>query len=170
MKRIMGRCVAVLSVVMLTTLIATADEEKVALDKLPQGVVDAVKAKFPKGKLVEAAKEVEGGKTVFKVTIKNGKRAIDVSVSEQGKILSIEKEIAINEIPKVVREALDAKYPKANVKSAEEISKPDTVAAYEMVIVTSDSHNLEVSFDPRGKFLTEEKIAGAKKGEKKSSK
>jgi hypothetical protein len=168
MQRFVARLVAVSAVLLVTALIATADEEKVALDKLPQGVVDAVKARFPKAKLVEAAKEVEGGKTVFEVSIKNGKRSIDVTVSAEGKILSIEREIAVQKLPKAVKDAFDAKYPNATVKLVEEISKPDTVAAYELVIVTASSQNLEVSFDPQGKFLAEEKIA--KKEEKKSSK
>jgi hypothetical protein len=168
MQWFMARLVAVSAVLLGTALMATADEEKVALDKLPQGVVDAVKTRFPKAKMIEAAKEVEDGKTVYEVTIKSGKRAIDVTVSADGKILSVEKEIAVQEIPKAVTDALSAKYPKATIKSAEEISKPDTVAAYEMVIVTADSQNLEVSFDPQGKFLAEEKID--KKEEKKSSK
>jgi hypothetical protein len=168
MQRFMGQLVAVSAVLVVTAVMATADEQKLALDKLPQGVVDAVKAKFPKAKLVEAAKEVEGGKTVFEVSIKNGKRNIDVTVSAEGKILTIEKEISIKNLPKAVKEAFDAKYPNATVTLVEEISKPDTVAAYELVIVTASSQNLEVSFDPQGKFLAEEKIA--KKEEKKSSK
>jgi uncharacterized membrane protein YkoI len=168
MRSFMAQFVAVCVALLVTALVVTADEQKVALDKLPQGVVDAVKAKFPKAKMIEAAKEVEDGKTVYEVTIKSGKRAIDVTVSAGGKILSVEKEIAVQEIPKAVTNALSAKYPKSTIKSAEEISKPDTVAAYEMVIVTADSQNLEVSFDPRGKFLAEEKID--KKEEKKSSK
>lgn len=164
MQRIISRMAAALGMLLLAVFVVKAEEEKVALDKLPQGVIDAVKAKFPKAKLVGASKEEEKGKTVFEVTIKNGKRSIDVTLTTAGKILTIEKEINAKRLPKVVKEALDAKYPNAKIKLAEEISKPDTVAAYEMVIVTADAQNLEVSFDPQGKFLAEEKI------EKKSKK
>ena len=45
---------------------AQAGEESMPLDKLPKGVLAAVKAKFPKGKPVEAAKEVEAAKPVRK--------------------------------------------------------------------------------------------------------
>ena len=159
MQRFISRMATVLGTLLLAVFVVRAEEEKVALDKLPQGVADAVKAKFPKAKLVGASTEKENGKTVFEVTIKNGKRSIDVTLSAAGKILTIERQINAKRLPKGVRDALDAKYPNAKIKLTEEISKPDTVAAYEMVIVTADSQNLEVSFDPQGKFLAEEKIA-----------
>jgi len=54
---------AALVVLMVTALGASADdekEEKVPLDKVPKAVLDAVKAKFPKAKLVSAEKASSG--------------------------------------------------------------------------------------------------------------
>jgi hypothetical protein len=42
-----------------------ADEEKVPLDKLPKAVVEAMKKRFPKAEIIEAAKEMEDGKTEY---------------------------------------------------------------------------------------------------------
>src|SRR5260370_210881 len=76
-------------------------------------VKEAVKAKFPDAELVSADKETDKGKVAYEVAIKNKGQKIEVTVSEEGKIISIEKEIAVKDLPKVVAEAFEKKYPKA---------------------------------------------------------
>jgi hypothetical protein len=141
------------------------DEEKVPLDKLPKAVVDAVKEKFPKAEMVSASKEKEDGKTLFEVSLKDGKHKIDVTVTPEGKIDTVEKTIEVGDLPKAVAEAFESRYPRATVQKVEEISKEDKVTKYEFLIVTADKKKLEVCFDPKGKFLDEEK-----KEEKKEKK
>jgi uncharacterized membrane protein YkoI len=136
---------------------ARADEEKVPLEKLPKAVTDAVKAKFPDAKLVGASTEKEDGKTVYEVAITNKGQKIDVTVTPEGKIVTVEAEIPAKNLPKAVAEALEKKYPGATIKKAEEISKDDKISKYEALIVTADKKTLEVCFDPSGKFLSEEK-------------
>ncbi len=134
-----------------------ADEEKVALDKLPKPVVDAVKKKFPKAELNSASKEKEDGKIVYEVNIKDGKTTIEVTVTPEGKIVSIEKEITVKDLPKAVAETLESKYPKATIKKVEEIIKEDKLTAYEVLLVTAEKKALEVVFSPEGKVVSEEK-------------
>jgi uncharacterized membrane protein YkoI len=161
--------VAGVAVVLLAGVVGRADEkeEKVPLDKLPRAVVDAVKAKFPDAELVSAEKENEDGKTVYEVNIKFKGSTIEVTVTPEGKITSIEKEIAVKDLPKAVQEALDAKYPRATIKKTEEVTKGDKVS-YEVLLVTADKKKLEVVFDPAGKVIEEEKKDG--KEEKKEDK
>lgn len=92
------------------------DEEKVPLDKLPQKIVDAVKAKFPDAKLVSAEKEKENNEIVYEVAIKNKDQKIEVTLKEDGTIIEIEKQIDAKDLPKVVSDALESKYPKATYK------------------------------------------------------
>jgi hypothetical protein len=150
--------------------IAAGTDEKIALDKLPKAVVDAVKAKYPKAKLVSAEKGDQDGKIVYEVDIKDGKSSIEVTVTPEGKILGAEKEIAAEDLPQPVSKALNAKYPKATIKKIEEVSKEDKITAYEILIVTAHSKMLEVTFDPTGKFIEEEKVGAKKKAEKKEEK
>ncbi len=133
-----------------------ADEEKVPLDKLPRAVTAAVKAKFPKAKLVSASKEVEDKKTLYEVSIKNEGQNIDVTVTPEGKIEIVEKEIKVTDLPKPVKAALDAKYPKAKIAKTEEITKGDKVT-YEVLLTTAEKKTIEVVFDPSGKVVNEEK-------------
>ncbi len=148
------------TVVVVAGLVRAGDEgeEKVPLDKLPKAVSEAVMKKFPKAKMISASKEKEKDKIVYEVQIKNEGYSMDVTVSAEGKILLVEKEIPVKELPKVITDAVETKYPKSTITSAEEISKDDKITKYEMVITTADKKKLEVSFDPKGKFLEEEKI------------
>jgi uncharacterized membrane protein YkoI len=139
---------------------AAADEEKVPLDKLPKAVVDAVKARFPDAKLVGAEKETENGKTVFEVAIKNKDQNIEVTLTPEGEIVEIEKEISAKDLPEKVTKALQAKYPKATYKTIEEVIKVDKkkekLAYYEVLLVTADKKKFEVSVEPDGKIVKEE--------------
>jgi hypothetical protein len=156
MRRIWASVAACTVVLLATAAVVRADEEKIALDKLPKAVVDAVKAKFPDAELVGAEKETENGKTQYEVSIKNKKDKVDVIVTSEGKIVAIEKLIEVKDLPKPVTEALNAKYPKATIKKAEEITKDDKVT-FEVAIETADKKKLEVVFDPKGKIVEEEK-------------
>src|SRR5262245_46858985 len=99
---------------------AGAQEKKVDLDKLPRAVADAVKTKFPGAKLVAASTEKEGDKTVYEVSIKHKGANIDVTLEPDGKIVSVEKEIAAKDLPRAVRTALEARFAGATYKKVEE--------------------------------------------------
>ena len=164
--RSMIACAALAALAVTATL---ADEEKIALDKLPKAVVAAVKEKFPEAEMKSAETEKKDGKTVYEVNIKVKGQTIEVTVTPEGKIVSIEKTIEVKDLPKVVSEAIEAKYPKSTIKSAEEVTE-DGKVKFEAVIVTTDKKTLEVSFDPTGKFLEEEKKEEEKKEDKKDDK
>ena len=171
MRTLLSRLsVAVVASVLVFGLVAQADEEKVPLDKVPKAVLDAVKAKFPNAEMKGASKETENGKTLFEVTIKNKGQNIDVELTADGSLLAIEAEIAAKDLPKKVAAALEAKYPKATYKKAEEITKFDKGTAkpmyYEVVLVTADKKTFEVEVAADGKIMNEES-KDKKKEEKK---
>jgi hypothetical protein len=139
-----------------------ADEEKVPLDKLPKAVADAVKKRFPKAEQLEASKETENGKTEYEVTIKDAGKKIDVTLTPDGALLSIEKEFAVKDLPKAVTAGIDAKYPKATLKSAEEVIKvkdgKEKLEYYEVIVETADKKTLELEVEADGKIKkTEDK-------------
>lgn len=175
--------VAILSlgVFVLGGIVVRADEETIAVKDLPKAVTAAVQAKFPKGKLTSASKEEEDGKTVYEVALEDNGTKVDVAVSAKGKILEIEKAIATTSLPPAVLAAIQAKYPKAKVKAAEEVAEfeegeedegPETF--YEVDLSIAGKPSLEVKVSPKGKIIEEEddeeegddreKEAKAKKG------
>ncbi len=148
-------------------LVALADEEKVPLDKLPPAVVAAVKKRFPKAEMKEASKETENGKTVFEVTVQDGKHKTDVSLTEGGEITTIEKGIESKDLPKPVADALEGKYPKATHKTVEEVIKvkdgKEALEYYEVLLVTADKKTFEVEVTPDGKIKNVEEKKGKDK-------
>jgi len=141
-------------------------ETKVPLDKVPKAVMDAVKSKFPEAKLIGASTEKENDKVVYELSLSYKGHHHDVTLSTDGKILGIERQIPIKDLPKVVAEAVTAKYPKGKLTKAEELLKGDgTLHRYEVVVETGPSSSVEVVLDLKGKILKEEKQE--KKEEKK---
>ena len=150
--------VAIVSVA-LAGATAPADEEKeekVPLDKVPKAALDAVKAKFKEAKLVSAQSEKEDGKLVYEINLKHKGQMIEVTVTPEGKIVSIEKTIAAKDLPKAVAEAIESKYPKATIKLAEEVIEGGKTN-YEVLLATADKKMIEVVLDPTGKIVKEEK-------------
>ena len=148
-----------------------ADEENIPLDKLPKAVVEAVKKRFPKAEMKEASKEVEDGKTTYEVTVVDDKQNIDVTLTPEGALVSIEKEIAVKDLPKVIADAVMAKYPKGKMTKAEEVIKvkdgKETLEYYEVILTDGDKKDIEVQIFPDGKIKAEEKKPEEKKPETK---
>jgi hypothetical protein len=156
--------------------IVRADEEKIDVKNLPAGVIAAVKAKFPEGKVTGAAKEEENKKVIYEVSLTDQDVKIDVAVSAKGRILEVEKTIDSAKLPEAVAAMLKAKYPSAKIKKAEEINKykddeddkedrkkkekddeddkPETF--FELVLASPGKSDVEVKFSPQGKVIEEE--------------
>ncbi len=125
-----------------------ADEEKIPVEKLPAAVTKAVKKKFPKARIQAASREVEDGATTYEVELKVEGRSVDLALNADGKILEIEKEIPVNELPKAVTKRLAARYPGATIVKVEEITKgEDGPVHYEVAI------KAEVVFTAKGKIV-----------------
>jgi hypothetical protein len=156
-------CLSAIAAVALLAVsgIARSDESKVPLGEVPKAGIDAVKAMFPGAEIAGAAKETEDGKTVYEVSLKQQGRNIDVTLDTDGKIQLVEKEIADKNLPKAVKQALEAKYPKATYKIIEEVSSMKdgklTLDFFEALLVTADKKTLEVQIAPDGKIKSEEK-------------
>lgn len=148
----------VMGVVMVVTtgMAARADdkEEKVPLDKVPKAVLKAVKAKFKDAELVGAQTEKEDDKLLYEINLKDKGQSVDVTVTPDGKIVTIEKTIAAKDLPRPVAEAIKSKYPKAEHKRVEEIKEGEKTT-YEVLLVT-EKKTIEVVLDPEGKIVKEE--------------
>jgi len=160
---------AVLAVAALVTPAASA-QDKLKLDEIPKKVMDALKARFPKAEIHKWTKEKEGADVVYDIEFKENGRKCEADIKEDGTYVNYEREIAAKDLPKAVTDAVEKKYPKATMKEIMEImevkGKEDKLEGYEIVLVTADKKEVEVTIAPDGKVLedsTEEK----KKAEKK---
>ena len=135
-----------------------ADEKAVPIEKLPKAVTESIEKMFPKAKLFQATVEKEDGEIKYEVTIKENGKKIDVTVEADGEIEGMEKEIDLKDLPKAVIAALETKYPKAVLKSAEAVFEiedgKEELEFYEIQIKTADSQEIEVMMKADGSIVT----------------
>src|SRR5262245_17510583 len=98
------------------TAMARAQEEVVPSDKIPKAVMTALLAKFPKAKIDKCTKAKEGDDVVYDIEFKQDGRKCEADIKENGTYINYEVAIEAKELPKVVRDAIDKKYPKATLK------------------------------------------------------
>ena len=127
-----------------------ADEEKVALDKVPRAVLDSVKAKFPGAKLLGATKEKDGDKIAYEISLKYKDAYHDVTVEPGGKILDIEKTITFKDLPKAVLKAAQGAFPEAKiVGAAKEVDGGETTFEVEM---EQEGKSIDLAVDDEGEI------------------
>ncbi|HET6575849.1 MAG TPA: PepSY-like domain-containing protein [Fimbriiglobus sp.] len=166
----MRRLMTGLGVAALFTLAAAVpagDEEKVTLDKVPGPVLTTVKARFPGAKLTGASKEKEKDKWVYEVSLteKGKDKNVDVTLTPEGELLTIERALGAKALPKAVAKAIEDKYPRPTYKNAEEVIKvekqEEKLAYYEVLLVTHDKkRTMEVQVTAAGKIVAEEEKKG----------
>jgi hypothetical protein len=165
-RNLLGAAVVALFV-LAGSVVRADDKEK----DIPKKVMDALKAKFPKAVIDKCTKEKEGDAVVYDIEFKEDGRKCEADIKEDGTIVNYEKEIAAKDLPKAVTETVEKKYPKATLKEVMEITevkgKEEKLEGYEIVLVTADKKEVEVTIAPDGKVLED---STEKKEEKKEKK
>src|SRR5262245_2978121 len=137
------RCFVSLIALLLVASTALAQEEVVPLDKIPNTVMKALLAKFPKAKIDKCTKAKEGDDIVYDIEFKQEGRKCEADIKENGVYINYEQAIEAKDLPKVVREAIDKKYAKATLKEIMEEKevkgKVEAISAYEVVLLTTDN-------------------------------
>jgi uncharacterized membrane protein YkoI len=64
------------------------NEQKVAVDQLPQGVVDTAKKEVPDGTITEAELEQKHDKKVYELEVKTSDTVYELKADENGKFIS----------------------------------------------------------------------------------
>jgi hypothetical protein len=134
-----------------------AQEESVPQNKIPKVVMDALLAKFPKAKIDKCTKAKEGGDVVYDIEFKQEDRKCEADIKENGTYINYEKAIEAKDLPKVVSDAVEKRYPKSTLKETMEETevkgKDEKLSAYEVVLLTADKKDVELRLAPDGKIL-----------------
>src|SRR5258706_14767857 len=85
----------VLSIVVAGVIFAADTEKKVKMKDLPAAVQQDVKEQSKGATLKGLATEVENGKTVYEAELSVGGHGKDVTFDADGKIVSVEEEVAL---------------------------------------------------------------------------
>jgi uncharacterized membrane protein YkoI len=144
-----------LTAILVLPVMVAADEEKIALDKVPAKIIAALKEKFPDAEFLNAAKEDEEGQLIYEINLNHQGQNYSIESKPDGTIVTIEKEIAVKELPEVVGKTLKDRFSRATVKKAEEVTKGDKIS-YEVAIAMDRNGKpmrAKVTFDSTGKVV-----------------
>lgn len=123
-----------------------AEEKAVAFDSLPAPVQKAFKAASGGAAATTATMEREGGIDVYEIEfVKDGVKT-SVEASANGAILETERELKPDEAPAGVKEAIQKRFPGAEMKAVEEI----TPIVYEVKLL-KDGKVKEVKLNGAGR-------------------
>lgn len=129
------------------------------LDKIPQVVMQGLKAKFPQAEIHKWSVEQEGEIKVYDIEFTQDGRDFEADIKEDGSIQNWEKAIELTDLPDAVKGAAEAKYPDSNIKEIMQVmamnDDVDSLEAYEIVFSTSDTTEVELTVAPDGSILEE---------------
>ena len=135
---------------------AHATAEDIALSKLPPAVRKAADKAVPKAKWESATKETEDKKEFwYELEGKDAKgRYVHVTVSTDGTVDEVSTEIDYKDAPKVVKDALKAKFPKFKVETSYEIRKDEKIERFDFEGKRpKDKEEITISVSPDGKSV-----------------
>jgi hypothetical protein len=128
---------------------------QVEFASVPSPASAAVEQRFPGASWRQATTEDKGNRIIHEVTVRSGGKMIEVAVTPEGQIVEVERQINPARAPAAVRDALASNYPTAVVRRFEEVSRGNSVVAYEVVFDPSRRHPSKVTFDTTGRVVSE---------------
>ncbi len=143
---------AVVAAALLFAASVVAQEKKVKRDDVPAPVLAAFAKAFPKAQAIGYSQEKEDGKTLYEVESKEGTVHRDVTFEPEGKLVVVEEEVAVKDLPQAVRAALQKE--KGKCVLAEKLIR-GTIVEYEMHM-KDGKYQAEVLTDANGKVLKRE--------------
>ena len=134
---------------------ATAQEKKIERSDLPAAVEKTVAAQSKGATIHGFSKETEKGKTTYEVQMTVNGHTKDLEVDENGAVIEVEEQVALEALPTEVRIALQARAGKGRITKVESVTKKDRLVAYEAQVDT-DGKKSEVQVGADGKPLDHE--------------
>jgi uncharacterized membrane protein YkoI len=147
--RILLTVVIALSALGAETVPAQESETKVDLRGLPPAVQEAVKAQSRGATLRAVSKEVKNDVTLYEAEMKVHGRTKDITFDAHGKIVSVEEQTSLNEIPAAARAAIQKAVGTGKLVLVEKVTHGEKT--YYEGHITHGQKALEVKVDANGK-------------------
>ncbi len=156
--KIFGTATIAILVPFLLAFALDDEEQKISEKEVPAAVLKAFKAAYPTAKPVGYTREKENGQNVYEIEFKDSGKKFDAIYTPEGKLLILEQEINMKELPEIVLNQLKKEFKSFEVEIVEKISK-DNLIYYELVveiIEEKQEKEYEILFDADGKLLERE--------------
>jgi len=115
---------------------------------LPRPVRQAIQERFPGSQVIQSKQRTRGGKAEYSVSLVQDRRRADLTVTGDGQVTRVAKDIAFEAVPRAAADALAATFPNASYRSIEEVSRMKAgkapVVTYEALLVNDQRREIEV--------------------------
>ena len=137
----------------IVSMLAFADgEKKMQVKNLPPAVQATVKEQSKGATIRGLAKEKEKGKTLYELELKVDGHNRDMMIDESGKIVSIEEQVELKDLPAAVQATILKQTGKGKIIIIESLTETGTLIGYEAAIKTGGKSR-EVKISPDGKLM-----------------
>ena len=148
--------VAMLVVAMVPPLAFADSEKKIQLEDLPAGVQDAVRQQVRvqgggTATLRGLTMEMEHGKKTYEAELLVNGHSKDIRFDAAGRVIALEEEVAINNIPEAARDAINKAVGDGKLIKIEQVTGNGRIS-YEAAIQRG-SKNIEYAVDGSGKHV-----------------
>lgn len=134
---------------------ALAQEKKIKRSDLPPAVEKVVAEQSQGATIRGFSEEKENGQTVYEAELVVNGHSKDVLVNANGAVMEVEEQVAMDSLPALVREGLQAAAGKGQLLKVEALTKQGKLVAYEAKVVTNGKRS-EVQVGTDGKPLDHE--------------
>ncbi len=124
-------------------------EKKLKMKDLPVPAQRVVDQLAKTATVIGFAKEIEDGRTTYEIETKLNGMTRDVSVDPEGRIVSVEEQVAIGTIPAAARTAIEKAASGGSVVMVEKVTEGGNVK-YEATIKPASGKKREVAFTAEG--------------------
>jgi len=138
----------------LGTVFTFAKEAKIKLEDCPAAVQQAIKDNTKNVTLLGIAKDVENGKVEYEAETKLNGHSKDITFDETGKLLAVEEEVSISDIPAAAKTAIEKQATGGKIRKVEKITDGEKVT-YEAAL-TKNGKKSEVTVAGDGSPATED--------------
>lgn len=135
--------------------IASAKEKKIDRSQLPPAVEKTVAEQSQGATLKGLTVETEGGKRYYEAELIVADHHKDVTIDESGNVTEVEEEVALDNLPPAVKDALQKRAGKGTIAKVESLTKGGKLVAYEAV-VKNGARRSEIQVGPNGERLAHE--------------
>jgi hypothetical protein len=129
-----------------------AQQKKIKREELPAAVEKTVVEQSKGATVKEFSKEIEKGKTYFEAELVVNGHGKDILMDENGKVVEVEEEVALDSLPAAVKEGLERAAGSAKISKVESLTKGGKLVAYEAVVKTAGKRS-EIQVGPEGQKL-----------------
>jgi hypothetical protein len=130
-------------------------EKKIQRTDLPPAVEKTVVEQSQGATIRGFEEEQENGQTLYEAKLLVNGHKKNVLMDASGAVVEVEEQVAMESLPAMVRDGLQAKAGEGKIVKVESITKKGQLVAYEAKIMTS-SKKSEVQVGPDGKPLDHE--------------